>query len=41
MAYNPEEQAKIEGLKAWWSAHGSSIIIILSTMIAVRAGMQA
>ena len=41
MAYNPEEQEKIEGLKAWWSAHGSSVIIILSTMIAVMAGMQA
>ena len=41
MAYNPEEQEKIEGLKAWWSAHGNSVIIILSTMIAVMAGMQA
>lgn len=41
MAYNPEEQEKIEGLKAWWSAHGNSVIIILSTVIAVMVGTQA
>ena len=40
-AYNPEEQEKIEGLKAWWTAHGNTVIIILTTLIATIVGIQA
>lgn len=40
-AYNPEEQEKIEGLKAWWVAHGNTVIIVVTTLIAAIVGTQA
>lgn len=40
-AYNPEEQEKIEGLKAWWAAHGNTVIIVMTTFIAAIVGTQA
>jgi predicted negative regulator of RcsB-dependent stress response len=39
-AYNPEEQEKIEGLKAWWAAHGNTMIIVVTTLIATIVGTQ-
>ncbi|SFI25453.1 tetratricopeptide repeat protein [Nitrosomonas sp. Nm34] len=40
-AYNPEEQEKIEGLKAWWAAHGNTVIIMMTAFIAAIVGTQA
>lgn len=40
-AYNPEEQEKIEGLKAWWAAHGNTVLIIVTTLVAAIVGTQA
>lgn len=40
-AYNPEEQEKIEGLRAWWVAHGNTVIIVVTALIAAIVGTQA
>ncbi len=36
--YNFEEQEKIEGLKAWWSAYGSTILLAAAVFTAALAG---
>ena len=40
-SYNPEEQEKIEGLRAWWTAHGNAVIIIITALVAAVVGTQA
>lgn len=39
--YNPEEQEKIEGFKAWWAAYGNTVTIIVTTLVATIVGVQA
>jgi predicted negative regulator of RcsB-dependent stress response len=38
--YNLEEQEKIDGIKSWWESYGTSVIMILSIVIASYAGTQ-
>lgn len=38
--YNLEEQEKIDGMKSWWESHGTSVIVIVSVVIASYAGTQ-
>lgn len=38
--YDLEEQEKIDSLKSWWDTYGTSIIIVLSVLIASFAGTQ-
>ena len=39
--YDLEEQEKIDGLKSWWEAYGTLVIIIVATLIAGMGGQQA
>ena len=39
--YDLEEQEKIDGLKSWWEAYGTLVIVIVATLIAGMAGQQA
>ncbi|ARO86333.1 hypothetical protein EBAPG3_000245 [Nitrosospira lacus] len=39
--YDLEEQEKIDGLKSWWEAYGTLVIIIVAILIAGMAGQQA
>lgn len=39
--YDLEEQEKIDGLKSWWEAYGTLVIIVVATLIAGMAGQQA
>lgn len=39
-AYNYEEQEKIDGLKAWWTANGTSLLLALAVFIAAVAGSR-
>ncbi len=39
--YDLEEQEKIDGLKTWWEAYGTLMIVVVATFIASIAGMQA
>jgi len=38
--YNLEDQEKIDSLKAWWESYGTSVIIVLSVLIAGLVGTQ-
>jgi predicted negative regulator of RcsB-dependent stress response len=38
--YNFEEQEKIDRLKAWWAAHGSTILLVAAIFAATIAGSQ-
>jgi predicted negative regulator of RcsB-dependent stress response len=38
--YNLEEQEKIDSMKSWWESHGTSIIVVVSVLIASYAGTQ-
>ncbi|PTR09645.1 putative negative regulator of RcsB-dependent stress response [Nitrosospira sp. Nsp5] len=39
--YDLEEQEKIDGLKSWWEAYGTLVIIIVAILIAGMGGQQA
>jgi predicted negative regulator of RcsB-dependent stress response len=39
--YDLEEQEKIDGLKSWWEAYGTLVIVIVATLIAGITGQQA
>ncbi|MDN5752137.1 MAG: tetratricopeptide repeat protein [Nitrosospira sp.] len=39
--YDLEEQEKIDGLKTWWEAYGTLMIVVAATFIAGMAGVQA
>ncbi|MEP7371544.1 MAG: tetratricopeptide repeat protein [Nitrosospira sp.] len=39
--YDLEEQEKIDGLKTWWEAYGTLVIVIVATLIAGMGGQQA
>ncbi|SFW27035.1 tetratricopeptide repeat protein [Nitrosovibrio sp. Nv17] len=38
--YDLEEQEKIDGLKSWWEANGTLVIIFVATLIATTAGYR-
>lgn len=38
--YNLEDQDKIDSLKAWWDSYGTSVIVVLSVLIAGLVGTQ-
>lgn len=38
--YNLEEQDKIDSMKSWWESYGTSIIVVVSVLIASYAGTQ-
>lgn len=38
--YNLEDQEKIDSLKAWWDSYGTSVIVVLSVLIAGFAATQ-
>lgn len=39
--YDLEEQEKIDGLKSWWEAYGTLVIVIVATLVAGMGGQQA
>lgn len=38
--YNLDDQEKLDSLKAWWESHGTSVIVVLSVLIAGLVGTQ-
>lgn len=40
MAYNLEEQDQIDALKAWWTRHGTNVLLVLGLAIAGVVGYQ-
>ena len=38
--YDLEEQEKIDGLKSWWEAYGTLVMIVIATFIASMAGVK-
>lgn len=39
--YDLEEQEKIDGLKSWWEAYGTLVIVIMAILVAGMGGQQA
>lgn len=39
--YNIDEQERIDGIKSWWEAHGTTVIIVFSVFVASIGGSQA
>ncbi|MHB1292197.1 MAG: YfgM family protein [Sulfuricella sp.] len=40
MAYDLEEQEKLDELKAWWKTNGTTVMLAVAVVVAVVAGMQ-
>jgi predicted negative regulator of RcsB-dependent stress response len=40
MAYDLEEQEKVDALKAWWKENGNTVLLAVAVFAAVVAGMQ-
>ena len=40
MAYDLEEQEKVDELKAWWKTNGTTVMLAVAVFAAVVAGMQ-
>lgn len=40
MAYDLEEQEKVDELKAWWKKNGTTVMLAVAVFAAVAAGMQ-
>lgn len=40
MAYDLEEQEKVDALKAWWKQNGTTVLLAAAVFAAVVAGMQ-
>lgn len=40
MAFDLEEQEKVDELKAWWKANGTTVMLAVAVFAAVVAGMQ-
>jgi predicted negative regulator of RcsB-dependent stress response len=40
MAFDLEEQEKIDALKAWWKAHGNTVLLALAVFAATVLGVQ-
>ena len=38
--YDLEEQEKIDGLKSWWEAYGTLVMVVIATFIASMAGVK-
>ncbi len=38
--YNLDEQDKLDGIKSWWEAYGTMVVIVLSVFIASIAGTK-
>lgn len=41
MAYDLEEQEKVDALKAWWKENGTTVLLAVAVFAAAVAGMQA
>ena len=40
MAYDLEEQEKVDELKAWWKKNGTTMLLAVAVFVAVAAGLQ-
>jgi predicted negative regulator of RcsB-dependent stress response len=40
MAYDLEEQEQIDAIKAWWTQHGTTVLLSVAVFVAIVAGTQ-
>lgn len=40
MAYDLEEQEQIDAIKAWWTQHGTTVLLSITVFVAIVAGIQ-
>jgi len=40
MAYDLEEQEQLDAIKAWWTQHGTTVLLSIAVFVAIVAGTQ-